>query len=153
MGFEYDPKDASNVLKADTYDASIKTVVDTNEDGSPLTSKKSGEKMQKVTFEVYPATGKPRLLDAYYTAKSSLWQYKKLATALGKDADFKAKKFNAAELIGVNLRLELVIKEDKQYGDKNEIAAYHPGNGKSSLDMAAAGASNGSKGGDEDIPF
>lgn len=151
MGFEYDPKDASNVLKADTYDASIKTVSDTKDDGSPLRSK-AGEAMQKVTFEVYPAEGKPRQITDFFTAKSGLFRYKKLATALGKQADFAAKKFNAADFQGANLRLELIIEESKEYGEQNRIAAYHPpANGKPVMNLAGAAAGNGGK--DEDIPF
>lgn len=127
MAFNYNPKDANNCLPAGKYAASILSATVFKDDGSPLISGKTGEAMQLVTFEVYPnEEGKPRQIRAYFTAKSTLFRYRKLAKALGQSEAFSANKFDAANHIGANLTLDLSVKDSAQYGEQNEIDDFLP---------------------------
>jgi hypothetical protein len=143
--FGYNPKDANQAIPAGTYDASIKAVIEDKE-GQPLMSKK-GEPMQKIVFEVYAE--RTRQVTQYFTAKSMLWMYKKMAVAIGQKDAFDAGTFNAKDHIGANLRLELSIEESVQYGEQNVIDAFLPPTDGVARTMAAAGT----KIDEDDIPF
>lgn len=126
MAFAYDPKDANQTLPEGKYNASITKATQFKDDGTAMRSK-SGEAMQCVTFEVYPNDeSRPRQLKAYFTAKSTLFRYRKLAQALGKGDDFKAQRFNAEDHIGANLYLMLSIQDNPQYGEQNNIDDFLP---------------------------
>jgi len=155
---KYDPKDANLVLPEGTYDASIARV-DEEDDKGPLTSKKTGEAMQKVTFDVY-AGEKVVKISQYFTAKSMLWLYKRLASALGQEEPFKAGQFDALNHVGDNLQLELIVKDSPQYGEQNQIAAFLPKRVGATTPQAGArtprptvAAGTGGKSDDADIPF
>lgn len=154
--FGYNPKDASQAIPAGTYDASIKAVIETDKDNQPLKSRKSGEAMQKVVFEVY-AGDRARQVSQYFTAKSMLWMYKKMAVAMGKGDDFKAGTFNAKDHLGAGLRLELGVEDSDEYGEQNTIDAFHPlAPGQTARPVSGPASFVGAGGGpmsDEDIPF
>lgn len=147
---KYSAKDANSCIPAGTYDASIKKVDDTKEDGSPLLSQK-GEAMQKVTFEVY-TDGANRTLSAYYTAKTTLWLYKRLATAIGQLESFKSETFDAKDHLGANLKLELEVETTEKYGDQNRIKTYLPSGGSAGK-TTLTGSSPEGRLTEEDIPF
>lgn len=148
--FEYDPKNASNVLPAGEYDATIKSVIDTDKDGAPLRSDKGrGEDMICVVFTVYSERGE-RTIRCYITAKGGLFRYRQIAHALGKAQDFSDKKFKILDYIGHNLRLKLAIDPPKgQYDEQNSIEQVLPAaiGTPATRPLATAGAK------DDDIPF
>jgi hypothetical protein len=119
MAFNYNSKDASSALPEGKYPASLATC----EEG---TSKSSGCPMLTLTFKVYTDKGGERTVYDYIVNPSTLWKMKRLAKALGKDAEFKANTFQPADNIGANLTLELSMEEDDQYGDKNGVRGYEP---------------------------
>lgn len=145
--FEYDPADASNCVDPGTYDATIKKVDDQREDGSPLRAK-SGEDMLKVIFTVYTPKGE-RTLSSYITAKKGLFRYRQLAQALGKSAEFTAKKFRIQDHVGANIQLALGKSTSPEYGEQNDIEQFLPGNGTLKKALQGAGAPSGG----DDIPF
>lgn len=115
----YDPKAATLCLQEGDYDASISNV-------EPKTSQ-TGNTMEVVTFEVY-VDGKPPIKIKEYFVEGqdfAAWKYKKLAQALGKEAEFKAQQFQAADCIGETLTVTLATKED-DFGEKNVIKGYSP---------------------------
>lgn len=125
---DYNPKDASSALPPGEYDASIKSTTEQDKDGNQLISKKSREPMQLVTFEVYQNDGPTRQVRQYFTNKSMLFLYRKLAHALGQEAAFSDGKFNAMDHLGANLILELDI-ESNSFGEQNVIKEFLPKKG------------------------
>lgn len=159
----YDPKDASNALPAGQYAASIKSTTEQDKDGQQLISKKSREPMQLVTFEVYQNDGPTRQVRQYFTNKSMLWLYRKLAHALGQADAFSDGKFNAQDHIGANLVLDLDV-ESNSFGEQNVIVEFLPKKGGAAPVAAKTGYAAArekptpSTGGhvpvtEEDIPF
>lgn len=124
---KYDPKDASNVIPAGIYDASIRAVLTEKEDGTPLRTK-AGDDMQKVVWTVYTDRG-DRTLSEYHAGGKMLWRYKKLAQALGAEDAFKAGTFDACSFVGENVQLEIDVEDNPQYGEQNRVAAYLPKSG------------------------
>lgn len=121
----YDPKDASSVIPEGEYEASIAAVTSVNKDGEQLRSK-DGYEMVCVTFEVYVGDA-ARKLFVYFTASpKALFRYRQLALALGQEAQFKLKQFQAADNIGANLRITVGIKDDPKYGEQNTTDAFAP---------------------------
>lgn len=119
MAFTYNSKDASGALPDGKYPASLESC----EEG---VSKSSGCPMLTLKFKVYTPTGGERTVSDYIVNPSTLWKMKRLAKALGKEADFKANTFQPSAHLGANLTLELDVQEDDQYGDKNNIKGYEP---------------------------
>jgi hypothetical protein len=140
---KYDPRDANQCIPAGTYPATIKSVSDLDKDGRPLVAK-SGEAMQLVVFEVYVSNDAARLHFQRFTAKSMLFLYRALAHALGKADEFSDGKFDAKNYIGDNLRLELEVKSDKQFGDQNRIVEF--------MSAVPSGSAHASVQ-DSDVPF
>lgn len=126
----YNPKDANNAIPAGVYEASIKNVFDEDDKGKQLVtgpnSKTPGCPMERVVFEVYEGE-RTRLLTVYFVnSPNAIFRYKMLASALGKKADFEAGTFEASAHIGANLRLQLTVKNDAQYGETNEVKDFEP---------------------------
>lgn len=121
---KYNPQDAKPpLIPAGVYDAEIKSVQDTADDGKPLTSAK-GVEMVKVVFKIY-TNDRDGIITAYFLNNSTnLWRYKQLAEALGYKERFEQGDFNAAEHLGDVVSVELKIKNSEQYGEQNEIAKY-----------------------------
>ncbi len=124
---KYSAKDASSVFPSGVYMATIKRVDETYEDGKPMTTK-DGHDMQKITFEVYVGSG-IRFLSDYHAGGKMLWKYRKLAKALGKEEDFKAERFNAADHVGASVDLTIEIEDNEKYGEQNTIRGYAPHEG------------------------
>lgn len=138
--FDYNPKDAANILPAGEYEATIEEYVDKDKEGKPLVSTK-GEEMIYVVFKVY---GEREVsLRCYFTVKGGLWRYRELAGALGKAQDFTDKKFSAANYIGSGITVVLSEKDDAKYGPQNNIDEFKP----------LVRASSGTTVTTEDIPF
>jgi hypothetical protein len=121
---KYNPSDASNVIPAGIYDASIRAVLTEKDDGTPLRTK-AGDDMQKVVWTVYTDRG-DRTFSEYHAGGKMLWRYKKLAQAFGAEDAFKAGTFDAHSFVGENVQLELEVEENGQYGEQNRVAAYFP---------------------------
>jgi hypothetical protein len=153
MAFAYDPKDANQTLPEGKYSASIVKATQFKDDGTAMRSK-GGEAMQCVTFEVYPNDeSRPRQLKAYFTAKSTLFRYRKLAQALGKGDEFKAQRFNAEEHIGANVTLMLSIQDHPQYGEQNNIDDFLPMTGPPPMREPTQLPKPAATAGADDIPF
>jgi hypothetical protein len=121
---KYNPQDAKPpLIPPGMYDAELKSVQDTKDDGSPLRTAK-GDEMIKVIFKVY-ATEREATISAYFVNNNnSLWRYKQLAEALGYAERFESAQFHASEHIGELVKVELKIKSSEQYGEQNEIAKF-----------------------------
>lgn len=155
--FDYNPKDASDVLPEGEYESSIYRVSEADKEGNPLVSKKSGEQMQKVTFEVYAGERRVKL-DQYFTVRSMLWLYKRMAQALGQEDAFRDKKFNAMDHLGAQIRLALKVEDNAQYGEQNRIDKFLPSTMKAApkpVRTAPTTTTTKTLGGadDGDIPF
>ena len=127
MSFKYNPNPVSNkkVIPEGVYDATIYGVTETKQDGTPLVSSKSGEPMQKVTFEVY-SQDRNAYVNQFFTAESMAYFYKKLAIALGQVDAFTAGTFDAGNFIGTSVKLQIIIKPDDSGNDQNNIKAFLP---------------------------
>lgn len=154
MGW-YDPKDANQCIPAGEYEATIKSATKLTKDGDPLVSK-AGEPMQKVVFEVYTDAGN-RFISQYFTARSMIWMYKRLAQAIGQESQFKAGSFDAEDHIGAGLTLVLEVEENDQYGDQNQIKAFKPlargGQASAQAKPSPAKSYGASPITDSDVPF
>lgn len=125
----YDPKDASNVIPAGEYEASVKAVATekTDQQGNtrPMKTRDGVYDMVQVEYEVYVPGGAARKLWVYYAASpKALWRYRQLAQAIGQAEAFKNKQFNIADHIGANLKLSLVVEDNAQYGEQNQIDSH-----------------------------
>lgn len=128
MSFKYNtnPVSSNKIIPEGTYDAIIYAVTEKDKDGQPLVSKKSGEAMQKVTFEVY-APDRNAYINQYFTAESMAYFYKKLAIALDQGAAFEAGTFDANNFLQAAVKLQIVVKPSKETGDdQNNIKAFLP---------------------------
>lgn len=111
---DYDPEDAVSVWPAGDYDATLMKV----ETG---TSKSSGCPMETWTFEVFHSSGKSQTIKEYVVIPAATFKIKQFAVALGKKADFDARKFQAEDYIGSSVVAELMIEESDGFDDKNKI--------------------------------
>ena len=123
---KYNPKDASTVLPAGEYDATLTAVINTDDTGGPLTSKK-GEDMEKIVFTVYSDKGERRLTD-FIVSSVVAWKYGVLSKALGHKDAFDAGTFDPANHLGENVRLVLEV-EDFDGKEQNKIKRVLPKNG------------------------
>jgi hypothetical protein len=120
MSFDYDPKDAENLMPDGEWEATVKAVIDTNDQGQPLRSK-AGNAMIKVAFEVYVGDKKFTHYEYFVNSPAALWRYKVLAKSLGQSDAFKAGKFKINNHIGDALMLDIGTESDSTYGDKNVV--------------------------------
>jgi hypothetical protein len=146
---KYDPKDASTALPEGQYAASIHSVITTNAEGGPLTTR-NGDPMERLEIEVYPDKGPNRTISDWITAKSAAWKYRGLAKAIGFYDAWKLGTFEPSDHIGANLTVELTVEESEQFGDRNTIKSYLPPATTASASRASS-ESLGIK--DDDIPF
>lgn len=116
---KYNKSDAIGCFPAGVYDATVEAAIET-------TSKKTGADMLVITFKVYSPNGREQALKDYVVNPTGLWRLKKLAKALGRMEEFDSGVFREEHYVGGNLKLELEVEEDDQYGDKNRIKAWLP---------------------------
>lgn len=112
----YNAKDAIACLPAGTYDATVEAVTET--------TSKSGKEMLVVSYRIYKPNGGDTALKDYVVNPNGLWRLKRLAKAIGKTAEFESGVFRESDYVGSNLKLDLDVEEDEQYGDKNRIAGW-----------------------------
>ena len=62
----------------------------------------------------------------YCTLNSAggIWTLEQVSLAIGNHAAFKSGKFNSRDYVDRNLEVELGIKSDAKYGDKNVVSEY-----------------------------
>lgn len=123
---KYNHKDASDVIPAGVYEASIHSVDTTDKDGKPLRTRDGVYEMQKVTFEVYVGDAARKVWVYFAASPKALFRYRMLAKAIGQSEAFKADTFNAMDHIGANLRVELSIEDSPQYGEQNRVDDFQP---------------------------
>ncbi len=119
---KYDPKDASNCLPEGEYPATLEKLVDTDDQGNPLTSRKTGYPMEYIVWRVYPPEGSERVLRQYITQNTAAWRYSEISKAAGEKAvaEFKAGTFDPSNYVGENFTLAL-SKQDGPNGEQNNI--------------------------------
>lgn len=119
----YTGKDAITVFPAGKYDATVEATDNTKRDGGPLTDK-NGNPMQRVTFKLYSG-GRTQLVNDWYIVPTTMWKYKKLATALGVPKEvFDAGQFDAADHIGDGLIIEVEVESSEQFGENNKVKGF-----------------------------
>jgi hypothetical protein len=112
----YNPKDADKpVLPEGEYEAVI--------EHAEHKFSKANKPMCVVKLRVY---GDTEIIVYEYLTGEMAWKVKKLAKAVGKDAEFEAGLFDPVNCIGMNLRVELKIQQDDAYGDKNKVGKFLP---------------------------
>lgn len=124
MSFAYDPADAVMVQPEGDYPAVI-----SGYDEEP--SKSTGFPMLTVIFTVYAPDGTQMEMKDYIVnppkgsgKKSMIWKLKRIAQALGKEAEFEAGDFKIENYMGHNLTVFLKVKSQPGYDDQNVIQAY-----------------------------
>ena len=131
----YDPKQAVACLPEDSYQATLKTAEET--------ISKSNKDMLVISFDVYAPQGVFHLKE--YIVKESLWKLKRIAQAVGAEASFAKGEFFAADYVGRNLTLDLIVEESPDFGDQNRIKAYRKSTGSTPVPSG--------NGAEENIPF
>lgn len=117
--FDYKAKDALGCWPEGEYDAVLEATEVT-------TSKSSGAPMQVISFRCYHPDGREQVVKDY-VVNTTLFKLKRLAMALGKEADFRAEQFQACDQLRSRLTLVLGVEESAEYGDRNKIDGYKPG--------------------------
>lgn len=146
MGFNYDPEDASSAWPEGEYDASLEAVTDG-------VSKSSGDQMQTWALRVYHSDGRDMMVKDYIV-RATVFKIASLAKAIGKESEFKAKRFQAGDNIGASVRVKLKIDEGKDgYPDKNKIVSYLPYRTAEKPAPARTAAPVPAASKDEDAPF
>lgn len=113
----YNPADATECLPGGDYEA---VLTKTEERQS-----KKGNDMIDLTWTVFQAdTGRTFLVHDYIVNPSTLFKMKHLAKALGKTHEFKAAAFQPADYIDHHVTLQLGIKSQSGFDDKNVIDRY-----------------------------
>lgn len=112
---KYDPKDAVLCLPEGDYMATIEAVEEK--------VSQSGNDMHVITYTVYSGEKSVRVVD-YIPYPTMTWRLKRLAQALGQEAQFKAGKFDPEAYIGSNVTVTLEIQSQAGYDDKNRIKAW-----------------------------
>lgn len=150
---KYTAKDATQVIPAGTYDATIKAYSEEKKDGSRMMTK-AGDPMCMVRFEVYVGD-QTRVLSDYFMAGKMLWRYKKLAQAIGQEDAFNSETFSAENHIGDALQVEIEVEESDEYGEQSKIKKFMPKRAGATAKTAAKRLTESSKQpmGDDDIPF
>lgn len=124
MGWEYDSREAVQVLPEGDYDAELTGVEDT--------TSKAGNQMRVVTWAVTRPDRVHRILE-YIVRPSGIWKYKLIAEALGEHRAFENNAFDLAEHVGKFCLVTLSIQKQQNYPEKNVIesyasASFEPGN-------------------------
>jgi hypothetical protein len=142
---KYDPKKTANTVPPGRYEAVIFSVEEKE--------RKAGGMMEVITYQVF-ANGKTLVVrdNLVEGATYANAKYKRLARALGREAEFKEGTFQAADHRGSNICLELAIEDSDEFGEQNTIKAYWPSaaasNSSAKLkEMADAGVK------ESDVPF
>lgn len=115
--WNYNPKDAENVLPAGDYAGVLDTVTQK--------TSKAGNPMLAVKWIVYHDGGTVELTD-YIVNPSSLFKLKKIARAIGKESEFKAGTFDLADHLNSNVTLTLKVESQAGYDDKNVVRDFKP---------------------------
>lgn len=116
MPLDYDPKQAASCWPEGDYAAVLELVEDK--------VSKAGNDMQVWTIRIYNDAGNERTIKEYVTA-SSAFKLRQLAGALGKNAEFKAGKFQADDHIGSGFTAGIIIEAGGgEYDDQNKIGKY-----------------------------
>jgi hypothetical protein len=129
MPVSYNQKDASNVWpvagpdnKPLEYQGVLQKVEDTTSKIKPDGT--GGNPMQVWTVDVYNAEGAKRTIKDYVVIPGATFKIKQLAKALGKEAEFKANKFQADDHIGASFLVTLNIEDDDTFGEQNKLGKY-----------------------------
>ncbi len=151
---KYRAKDATNAIPAGTYEATIRSVVTSKDDGSPLVDK-NGNEYINVVYDVWVGEHARQLTEYHSASPTSLWKYAKLADALGARDEFRAETFDVANYVGKNLFLELTVKDHPEYGEQNRVKSYGANNSKAKASTGVATTPKSAPAAlkDDDIPF
>lgn len=117
MGFNYNPKDATNLIPDGEYDA-IVTIADEQES-------KAGNAMLKLSVKVWHG-GRESIVFDYIVVPATVWKLKQLLSALGMSERFEAGSVVPKDLVGKTIRVFVKTREDKtgKYSDQNVITKY-----------------------------
>ena len=119
--FKYNPKDAVQCLVEGDYPATIT--------GAEEKTSKTDKPMLVITFKVYSnqsAYAQREVELKEYIVPEMAWKLKRIARAIGAEAAFLKGEFFAADYVGRNLTLTLIVEETADYGDQNRVKAYKP---------------------------
>jgi hypothetical protein len=146
MAWDYDPKEAVQVLPEGEYDGELTTVEE------KVSAK--GNPMLVLTWAVTMPDRVHRILE-YVVRPSGIWKYKMIAVALGEERAFDHNTFDIHQHVGKFCRLAVGIQKQDNYPEKNVIgqydaASFDPGN--EPIPVAGREAAFDASG-NSDIPF
>jgi hypothetical protein len=133
---QYDHKDAVMVWPAGDYPACLVACVEKQS--------KAGNDMYEMVFSVFNGESERRIID-YIVFPTFVWKLKRLAKALGHLDRFEADTFDPRSHMDANLVVELDVRTQEGFDDKNTIRSYKPTNGKT--------ATTDDDDGPSDLPF
>lgn len=116
MPFDYDPEDASTCWPEGQYEA----VLLKTEDGTS----KQGNPMLTLTFRVFSPDGNKAQELKEYIVKATTFKLLRFARAIGKEQEFRDKRFNAEDHLNASVLVTLAIDKQTGYDDKNTIDGY-----------------------------
>lgn len=120
---DYNPEDATQVWpavmdgKPIAYDAELLKVEET-------TAKSSGNPMEVWTVKVYDPEGRSKTIVDRVVVPAATWKIKQLAAALGQQAAFQSRHFQAGDNIGAGFKVNLRIEKQDGFDDKNTVGTY-----------------------------
>lgn len=113
---------------------------------------KSGKDMIKVTLGIYQANGTQRLIDDYLL-ESFAHKLRHFAETIGLIAQYEMGQLGADELEGRAGKVKIVIKDQPDYGPKNEVKDYVVDKSKRDLKPAPTFVNKPLPGEEDDLPI
>ena len=120
----YNKEDAVFLWPAGEYDAVLQDCVQE--------VSKAGNDMYKLIWKLYSNGGKEMTLLDYIVFPGAVWRLKRLAIAFGALDIFEAENFHPGAYKQRTISVEVVVKNNKQYGDQNQIKEYIEGSASES---------------------
>jgi hypothetical protein len=117
---QYKHEDAVMVWPAGDYPACLVACVEKQS--------KAGNDMYELVFSVYNGESERRIVD-FIVFPTFTWKLKRLAQALGHLDRFEADNFDPRSFLDENLTVELDIRKQEGFDDKNTVKMYKPSNG------------------------
>ena len=117
-GWRYDPEDAKRCWKAGEYQGHI--------EDCEYGQSKNGNDMATVKVRVYDGDRSIVVRDWIVNHPDMLWKLKHLASACGREAEFKAGEFEPHYAVNEPMTVVLSEDDDPKYGEQNRVSDYKP---------------------------
>lgn len=136
---EDDEQRVSSLLPPGTYDAVVAAAEEK--------VSKSGNSMIELVLKVYTNAGTKNIYDYLVASDGAGWKIRHFCRSAG--LNYETGELDAAQCVDRNVRVELIVKHQAGYSDKNAVTDYaERANGATPQHTGST-----SFGPDEDIPF